>query len=82
MSKEMIVPIMKNNAASRFERLSIFSCIPAYPTTAPITGSAQQVLATALARPRINANVNVTGLVPTCPRVVLAHSESWNIPST
>ena len=70
------MPIMKNTAASIFERLSMVSLIPAYPTTAPNTGSAQQVLAKALARPKRNAKGRVTWLVPANPMIVLAHSES------
>jgi hypothetical protein len=77
----MITPIMKNIAAIIFERLSMDSRIPAYPTTAPNTGSAQHVLATALASPSRKAKGRVTWLVPAIESIVLAHSESWKIRS-
>jgi len=65
---------MKKKAPSRLERLSFVSCIPAYPTIAPNTGNVQQVLATALAKPRRKANGTALGPIPAPSSAVLAHS--------
>jgi hypothetical protein len=74
MIKAIIEPSIKKKAPNRLERRSLVSCIPAYPTMAPNTGNVQQVLATALARPKRKANGSAIGFIPACSSAVLAHS--------